>query len=93
MPSYNLDLKPLGPCNSEPLKKLKSSRLQMFFENSIKHFAIFTGKHLCRESFFNKVARLKVCNFLQIYSNTDVSYGYCSSLKEHLRWLLLTALP
>ena len=31
-PSYNLDLKPLGPCNIEPLKKLKSSRLQMFFK-------------------------------------------------------------
>ena len=47
-PSYNLDLKHLGPCKSETLKKLKSSCLQMFFKiDSIKNSAIFTGKHLC----------------------------------------------
>ena len=26
-PSYNLDLKPLGSCNSQPLKKLKKPQL------------------------------------------------------------------
>ena len=31
MLSYNLDRKPLGPCKSEPLKKLKSSCLQKTF--------------------------------------------------------------
>ena len=54
--SCNLDLKPLGPCKSEPLKKLKSSRLQMFFKiGSIKNFAIFTGKHLCWGLFLIKL--------------------------------------
>ena len=42
----NLDLKPLRPCNSERLKKLKSSSLEMLWKiGSIKIFAIFTGKH------------------------------------------------
>ena len=38
-PSYNLGLKPLGPCKSESLKKLKSNRLQTFWKiGSIKNF-------------------------------------------------------
>ena len=46
-PSYNLYLKPLGPCKSEPMKKLKGSRLLMFYKiGSIKKSVIFTGKHL-----------------------------------------------
>ena len=54
--AYNLHLKPLGRCKSEPFKKLKSSRLQMFFKiGSIKNFAIFTGKHLCWELFLIKL--------------------------------------
>ena len=47
--SYNLHLKHLGPRNSEPLEKLKSSRLQMFSRIvSIKTFAVF---NLCWVSF------------------------------------------
>ena len=43
----NLDLTPLDPFKSEPLNKLKSSRLQMFFKiGSVNNFAIFRGKHL-----------------------------------------------
>ena len=38
MPSYNLDLEPLGRCNSEALKKSKSSRSQIIFQiSSIKN--------------------------------------------------------
>ena len=49
-------VKPLGPCKSEILKKLKSSRLQIFFKiPSIKDFAIFAGKHLCWGLFFIKL--------------------------------------
>ena len=51
-----VDLKPLGPCDSEPLKKLKSICLQMFFKTvSIKSFAIFTGKNLCWGLFLIKL--------------------------------------
>ena len=31
----------------------------------LKHFVIFTGKHLCRGLFFNKVAGHQVCNFVK----------------------------
>ena len=97
--AYNLDLEPLGPCNSEPLKKSKSSRSQMFFELSrIKNFAIFTGKHLCSGLFLIKLQAFRPATFLKRDSNTGVSCGYCeifknSFFRENLRWLLLTVLP
>ena len=31
----------------------------------LKHFVIFTGKHLCRGLFFNKVAGHQACNFIK----------------------------
>ena len=31
----------------------------------LKHFVIFTGKHLCRGLFFNKVAGHQLCNFIK----------------------------
>ena len=31
----------------------------------LKHFVIFTGKHLCRGLFFNKVAGHEACNFIK----------------------------
>ena len=41
----------------------RSSRSQMFFKiDVLKNFADFTEKHL--ESFCNKVAGLKACNFI-----------------------------
>ena len=93
-PSYILDLEPLGPCNSEPLKKSKSSRSQMFFEiSSIKNFAIFTGKHLCWGLFL-----IKLQAFRPRDSNTGVSCGYCELFKNsffigNLRRLFLAVLP
>ena len=98
-PSYNLNLEPLGRCNSEPLKKSKSSRSQLFFELSrIKNFAIFTGKHLCSGLFLIKLQAFRPATFLKRDSNTGVSCGYCeifknSFFRENLRWLLLTVLP
>ena len=98
-PSYNLDLEPLGPCNSEPLKKSKSSRSQMFSEiSSNKNFVIFTGKHLCWGLFLIKLQAFRPATFLKRDSNTGVSCGYCeifknSFFRENLRWLLLTVLP
>ena len=51
-----LNLKPLGSCKSEPLKKFKSSRLQVFFKiDSNKIFSIFKGKHLCWGLFLIKL--------------------------------------
>ena len=31
----------------------------------LKNFAIFTGKQLCLETLFNKVAGLQACNFIE----------------------------
>ena len=58
-PSYNLDLKSLVPCKDKSLKKLKSSRLQMFFKiGSIEHFLILTEKHLCWGLFLIKLLQV-----------------------------------
>ena len=68
-------LEPLGSSNSGPLKKSKSSRSQMFFEiNSIKNFAIFTGKHLCWGLFSIKLQAFRPATFLK--RDTGVSCGY-----------------
>ena len=98
-PSYNLNLEPLGWCNSEPLKKLKSSRSQVIFEiGSINNFAIFTGKHLFWGLFLIKFQGFRPATFLKRDSNTGVSCGYYELFKnsfftENLRWLLLTVQP
>ena len=57
MPSYNLDLKPLGLCKSEPVKKIKKQvvLVPIFKIGSIKNFAIFTEKHLCWGLFLIKL--------------------------------------
>ena len=39
---------------------------EVFFKKGVlKNFASFTGKHLCWSLFFNKVADLRVCNFIE----------------------------
>ena len=44
----------------------RSSRQRCSFRKAVlKHFAIFTGKHLLLESLFKKVADLKPCNFIK----------------------------
>ena len=64
--AYNLDLEPLGPCNSEPLKKSNSSRSQMFFEiSSIKNFWNIHRKSPVLGSIFNKVASFHPCSIFK----------------------------
>ena len=96
--SYNLE--PFGRCNSEPLKKSKSSRLQIIFEiSNIKNFAIFTGKHLfwglalksqaCRPvTFFKSDFNIGVSCFHRCFLN----FLRTAFFKENLRKLLLTVL-
>ena len=95
---YNLDFEPLGPCNSEPLKQSKSSRSQKFFKiGSLKNFAIFIGKHLCRSLVLIKLQAIRAATLLKRDSNTCVFWGFCKIFKnsffiDHFRWLLLTVL-
>ena len=45
---------------------LRSSRLEVFWKKGVlRNFAKFTGKHLCQSLFFNNVAGLKACNFIE----------------------------
>ena len=44
---------------------LKQPREVFFKKGVLKNFANFTGKHLCWSLFFNKVADLRVCNFIK----------------------------
>ena len=63
---------------SEPLKKLKTKHFQMFFKiDSIKSFAIFTGKHLCWGLFLIKLQVLPVdiAKFLRIAFLYNTSGG------------------
>ena len=55
------------------MRKYRSSRSQMFFKIGIlKHFANFTGKHLCWSFFLMKLQALRPANLLKTDSNTDV---------------------
>ena len=82
-PSYNLNLETLDWCNSEPMKKSKSSRSQLFFElNRIKNLAIFTGKNLWSGLFLIKLQTFRPAAFLKQDSNTGVSCGYCEIFKN-----------
>ena len=81
-PSRNLGLEPFGWCDSEPLKKSKSSRSQIIFEiSSIKNFTIFTGEHL----FWGLLIMLQAfrpATFSKSDPNTGVSCGYCEIFKN-----------
>ena len=66
---------------SKLTKKYRSSLPEMFCKKGIpKNFTKFTGKHLCRSLFFNKVAGLRLkkespaqvfsCEFCEISKNT-----------------------
>ena len=93
---YHTDLEPLGTCSSESLKQSKSSRLLVFFEiGTLKHLAIFTGKH-CAGVSFNKVAGLHTSNFFKKRFQHS-HFLWCKIFKdsffiENLHWLILAAL-
>ena len=70
----------------------RSSRLQMFFIiDVLKHFAIFTGKHLCWSLFLIKQ---QACNFIkketptQVFSCEHYENFKNSFFTEHFGWLL-----
>ena len=74
----------------------QSSHWQLFFKiSALKNFAIFTRKHLFWSLFFNKVADLKVCNFIKKrlqhrrFPVNIARFSRTAFFTEHLRWLLL----
>ena len=55
----------------------------MFFKiDSLKSFAIFTGKHLCWGLFLIKLHTFRPATFLKRDSNTGVSCAYCEIFKN-----------
>ena len=73
LPRYNIQATTAKHCGETDIKapssfpilldfpNLRSSRPELFCKKGVlKHFAKFTGKHLCQSLFFNKVAGLAV---------------------------------
>ena len=84
-------------CGTVIIEVPRSSRWQMFFKiGFLKKFAIFTGKHLCLESLFNKVAGLQRYNFIKkklqhrIFPVNIAKFLRTVLFIEHLWWLLLS---
>ena len=55
----------------------------------LKDFVIFTGKHLCRGLFFNKVADHQSVALLKRDSNRDIFLQISGNLQEDLFWRTL----
>ena len=74
--------------------QVRSIRLQMFLKISVlNNFAKLTGKHLCQNLFFNKVAGLRPATFLQKrlwHRCFPVNFAKFvgAFFLEQLRWLL-----
>ena len=69
---------------------------EVFCEKGVlRNFAKFTGKHLCKSLFFNKVAGLRPATLLKkrlwhrCFSVNFAKFLRTPFLTEHLRWLLL----
>ena len=74
--------------NSTIFLFFRSSHLEMFCKKSVlRNFAKFTGKHLCQDLFFDKVAGLRLWH--RCFSVNFVKFLRTHFLIEHLRWLLL----
>ena len=52
----------------------------------LKYFAIFTGKHLCLEPVFDKVAGFQGCNFIERDSNIGAFLWILQNFWEHIFW-------
>ena len=51
----------------------RSSCLEMFCRKGVlRNFAKFTGKHLCKSLFFNKITGIRAANLLKRYSGNGV---------------------
>ena len=75
---------------------LKSSRPEVFCKKGVlRNFTKFTGKHLCRSLFFNKVTGLRSATLLKerlwprYFPVNFAKFLRTPFLKEHLWWLLL----
>ena len=74
----------------------RSSRAEVFCKKSVlRNFAKFTGKHLCKSLFFDKVAGLRLATLLKkrlLHSCFPMNFEKflrTPFLTEHLRWLRL----
>ena len=74
----------------------RSSRAGVFCKKGVlRNFTKFTGKHLCQNIFFNKVAGLKPATLLKkrlwhrCFPVNFVKFLRTPFLTEHLWWLLL----
>ena len=83
--------------NQITLETLLSSRVEVFCEKGIlRNFAKFTGKHMCRSLFLNKVTGprpgtlLKRRLWYRCFPVNFVKFLRAPFLTEHPRWLLLT---
>ena len=68
----------------------------MFFKICIlKHFAIFTGKHLCWSLFFNEITGFRFATLLRkrlqhrCFPANIAKFLRAALFPEHLRWLVL----
>ena len=74
--------------NSTIFLFFRSSHLEMFCKKSaLRNFAKFTGKHLCQDLFFDKVAGLRLWH--RCFSVNFVKFLRTHFLTEHVQWLLL----
>ena len=96
--NINIDHKPLGPCNSEPLQTSRSSHLQMLFKiGCLKNLVISTG-NTCSGVSFYKTADLKAYNFIKkrpqhrCFPVSIAKFLRTPFFTEHW-WLLLPNLP
>ena len=63
---------------------LRSSRPVVLCKKGVlRHFAKFTGKHLCQSAFFHKVAGLRPATLLKRDSGTGVFLWILQNFKEH----------
>ena len=83
-------------------RTIKSSRPEVFcVKSALQNFAKFTGKHLCQNLFFNKIAGLRPVTLVtkklwhRCFHINFAKFLRTPFLREHLRWLMffkLTAL-
>ena len=55
-------------------------------KGALKHFAKFTGKHLCQSFFFNKVTGLRLATLLKKRPGTGVSCEICEISKNNFSY-------
>ena len=85
---------------SNHLRQIRSSHPEVFCKTGVlRNFANFTGKHLCQNLFFNKVASLRPPTLLRKrFWHTYFPLNFVKFLRrpfytEHLWWVLLTNVP